>query len=48
MAYTAPSEINNLTWSPPMSSMNLGNGVMTAPGEWIAVANGRSVKVVKV
>lgn len=48
MAYTAPSEINNLTWSPPMSSMHLPNGEMTASGEWIAIANGRSVKVLKV
>ncbi|KAG8862451.1 hypothetical protein FRB96_001522 [Tulasnella sp. 330] len=48
MAHTAPSEINNLTWSPPMSSMHLPNGEMTASGEWIAIANGRSVKVLKV
>ncbi|KAG8998432.1 hypothetical protein FRB94_006900 [Tulasnella sp. JGI-2019a] len=48
MAYTAPSEINNLTWSPHMSSMHLVNGEMTASGEWIAIANGRSVKVLKV
>jgi len=48
MAYTAQSEINNLTWSPPMSSMGLMNGYQTAPGEWVAVANGRTVKVLKV
>ena len=48
LAYTAPSEINNLTWSPPMASFNLGGGVQTTPGEWIAIAAGRSVKVLKV
>jgi len=48
LAYTAMSEINNLTWSPPMASFNLGNGIQTTPGEWIAIAAGRSIKVLKV
>jgi len=48
LAYLAPSEINNLTWSPPMTSLTLAGGTQTAPGEWIAVATGRSVKVLKV
>ncbi|KAG8908415.1 hypothetical protein FRB99_006620 [Tulasnella sp. 403] len=48
MAYLAASEINSLTWSPPMASMNLGSGIQTAPGEWIAIAAGKTVKVLKV
>jgi len=47
LAYAAPSEINNLTWSPPMGSMNLG-GVPTSGGEWIAIAAGRTIKALKV
>lgn len=47
-AYLAPSEVNNLTWSPPMTSLALGGGLQTAPGEWIAIATGKTVKVLKV
>ncbi|KAG9018597.1 hypothetical protein FRB90_011265 [Tulasnella sp. 427] len=47
-SYLAPSEVNNLTWSPPMTSLSLGGGMQTAPGEWIAIATGKTVKVLKV
>jgi len=48
LAYQAMGEINNLTWSPPMTSLSLGGGLQTSPGEWIAIASGKSVKVLKV
>jgi DDB1- and CUL4-associated factor 7 len=47
LAYAAPSEINNLTWSPPLGNMNFG-GVPTSGGEWIAIAAGRTIKALKV
>ncbi|EMD37524.1 hypothetical protein CERSUDRAFT_114159 [Gelatoporia subvermispora B] len=48
MAYTGQSEIVNLAWSPPMPGMTLSSGHTTAPGEWIAVAMGKSIKALKV
>jgi WD repeat-containing protein 68 len=45
LAYTAPGEINNLAWSPPVSSM----GSPAIPGgEWLAMAIGKTVKVLRV
>ncbi|KAJ7594749.1 WD40 repeat-like protein [Mycena floridula] len=48
MAYTAPSQITNLAWSPPIQSMPMNTGHSTASGEWIAIASGRSIKALKV
>ncbi|KAF8520323.1 WD40 repeat-like protein [Hysterangium stoloniferum] len=46
LAYTAPGEINNLAWSPPLSS--LGSGPAIPSGEWLAMAIGKTVKVLRV
>ncbi|KAI0373540.1 WD40 repeat-like protein [Pilatotrama ljubarskyi] len=48
MAYTGASEIVNLAWSPYLASMAMNTGHTTAPGEWIAVAMGKSIKALKV
>lgn len=48
MAYTAQSEISNLAWSPQIAGMNMPTGHSTAPGEWIAITMGKSIKVLKV
>ena len=47
MAYTGPSEIVNLAWSPqiPAVSTNMGH---VAAGEWIAISMGKSIKALKV
>ncbi|PCH43888.1 WD40 repeat-like protein [Wolfiporia cocos MD-104 SS10] len=47
MAYTGASEITNLAWSPQMAGMSMPSG-HTAPGEWIAIAMGKSIKALKV
>ncbi|KZT10604.1 WD40 repeat-like protein [Laetiporus sulphureus 93-53] len=48
MAYTGPSEMTNLAWSPQISGMTMNTGHSTAPGEWLAIAMGKSIKVLKV
>ncbi|KAL7281062.1 WD40 repeat-like protein [Trametes coccinea BRFM310] len=48
MAYTGAAEIANLAWSPQIASMAMNTGHSTAPGEWIAVAMGKSIKALKV
>ncbi|CAL1708190.1 unnamed protein product [Somion occarium] len=48
MAYTGQSEIVNLAWSPQIAGMALPTGHSTAPGEWIAIAMGKSIKALKV
>ncbi|KAH9839426.1 WD40 repeat-like protein [Rhodofomes roseus] len=48
MAYTGASEINNLAWSPQIAGMTMHSGHSTDPGEWIAVAMGKSIKALKV
>ncbi|KII92490.1 hypothetical protein PLICRDRAFT_102733 [Plicaturopsis crispa FD-325 SS-3] len=48
MAYTASSEITNLAWSPQIAPMTMPSGHSTAPGEWIAIASGKSIKALKV
>ncbi|KAI5123856.1 hypothetical protein M0805_005673 [Coniferiporia weirii] len=48
LAYTAPSEISNLCWSPQIAGMTMASGHSTAPGEWVAIAMGRSIKALKV
>ena len=48
MAYTGPSEINNLAWSPPIAGMTMHSGHSTDRGEWIAIAMGKSIKALKV
>ncbi|GJE95324.1 WD40 repeat domain-containing protein [Phanerochaete sordida] len=44
MAYTGPSEIVNAAWSPRIAG--LSNHV--APGEWVAIAMGKSIRALKV
>jgi WD repeat-containing protein 68 len=48
MAYSAQSEITNLAWSPQIAGMTMNTGHSTAPGEWIAIAIGKSIKALKV
>lgn len=47
-AYTAPSQISNLAWSPPIQGMTMNTGHQTSNGEWIAITCGKSVKALKV
>ena len=44
MAYTGGAEIVNLAWSPQIPGVAAGAG----PGEWVAVAMGKSIKALKV
>ncbi|KDQ57671.1 hypothetical protein JAAARDRAFT_130798 [Jaapia argillacea MUCL 33604] len=48
MAYAAQSEITGLAWSPQIAGMSMNTGQTTAPGEWLAIAMGRSIKALKV
>jgi DDB1- and CUL4-associated factor 7 len=48
MAYTGPSEITSIAWSPQIPGMSMNTGQTTAPGEWMAVAMGRTIKALKV
>jgi DDB1- and CUL4-associated factor 7 len=48
MAYSTQSEITNLAWSPQIAGMTMNTGHSTAPGEWIAIAIGKSIKALKV
>ena len=44
MAYTGPSEVSNVAWSPRIS----GVAGHVAPGEWVAIAMGKSIRALKV
>ncbi|KIY63353.1 WD40 repeat-like protein [Cylindrobasidium torrendii FP15055 ss-10] len=48
MAYTAPSQITNLAWSPVIKGMPMNGGFSTSTGEWIAIASGKSIRALKV
>ena len=48
MAYSANSEVTNLAWSPQISGMTMNTGHSTAPGEWLAITSGKSIKALKV
>lgn len=48
MAYTAPSQITNLAWSPQIPGMTMNSGYSTATGEWLAIASGKTLKALKV
>lgn len=48
MAYTAPSQITNLAWSPLIQGMTMNSGYSTATGEWLAIASGKTIKALKV
>lgn len=48
MAYTAQNEITNLAWSPQIAGMTMPTGHSTAPGEWIAITMGKTIKALKV
>lgn len=48
MAYTAPSHITNLVWSPRIQGMTMNSGHSTTTGEWITIACGKSIKALKV
>ena len=48
MAFTAPSQVTNLAWSPPIPGMAMNTNYSTSPGEWIAVACGKVIKALKV
>lgn len=44
MAYTGPSEVVNVAWSPKIGSVG---GIVPA-GEWVAIAMGKSIRALKV
>ncbi|KAK0213013.1 WD40-repeat-containing domain protein [Desarmillaria ectypa] len=48
MAYTAPSQITNLAWSPLIKGMTMNTGHTTGTGEWVAIASGKSIRALKV
>ncbi|EKM80825.1 hypothetical protein AGABI1DRAFT_112551 [Agaricus bisporus var. burnettii JB137-S8] len=48
MCYTAPGQITNLAWSPPIQGMTLPNGLTTSTGEWVAICSGKNIKALKV
>ncbi|KAF8315901.1 WD40 repeat-like protein [Clavulina sp. PMI_390] len=52
LAYTAPSEIHNLAWSPNLVggayTREDGRGMMAPSGEWVAIAAGKSIRALKV
>lgn len=49
MAYTGASEIVNMGWSPKIGGLaGVGGQGHTTPGEWIAIAMGKSVRALKV
>jgi len=48
MAYTAPSQITNLAWSPQIQGMTMNTGYSTVTGEWLAIASGKTVKALKI
>ncbi|KAF7375975.1 WD repeat protein [Mycena sanguinolenta] len=48
MAYTAPSQITNLAWSPPIQGLTMNTGHSTVTGEWVAIACGKSIRALKV
>ncbi|KAF8588625.1 WD40 repeat-like protein [Ramaria rubella] len=49
LAYTATSEINNFAWSPILPQMSVpGSASVIAGGEWLAMALGKTVKVLRV
>lgn len=49
LAYTANCEISNFAWSPPLPQMGVpGSGPIIAGGEWLAMALGKTVKVLRV
>lgn len=48
MAYTAPSQVTNLAWSPQIPGMTLNSGYSTASGEWLAITSGKTIKALKV
>ncbi|KAG5637222.1 hypothetical protein H0H81_005344 [Sphagnurus paluster] len=48
MAYTAPSQITNLAWSPQIQGMTMNTGHSTVTGEWLAIASGKTIKALKV
>ena len=48
LAYTAPCEVNNFAWSPPLPQMGGGGSAVIAGGEWMAMALGKTVKVLRI
>ncbi|KAF9241644.1 WD40-repeat-containing domain protein [Melanogaster broomeanus] len=48
MAYSASNEVTNLAWSPQIPGMTMNTGHSTGPGEWLAIASGKSIKALKV
>ncbi|KDQ21320.1 hypothetical protein BOTBODRAFT_99548 [Botryobasidium botryosum FD-172 SS1] len=47
LVYPSATEINNLTWSPPIPGMNIPGGGTTPSGEWLAIASSRIVTALK-
>lgn len=47
LAYSVPGEVCNLAWSPPMPAFSVMGAHMQG-GDWIAIANGKSLRCLKV
>ncbi|KIM32051.1 hypothetical protein M408DRAFT_64009 [Serendipita vermifera MAFF 305830] len=47
LAYSAPSEISNLTWSPVIPPFQLASGYI-AGGEWVAATMGKTIRCLRV
>ncbi|EJD52650.1 WD40 repeat-like protein [Auricularia subglabra TFB-10046 SS5] len=47
LSYSSQAEINNLAWSAPIPAISVGSGLGVQAGEWLALAMGRTVKVLK-
>ncbi|CAG7853980.1 SubName: Full=Related to human and petunia an11 protein {ECO:0000313/EMBL:CCA67184.1} [Serendipita indica DSM 11827] len=46
LAYSGPSEISNIAWSPVLPPFQLSSGYLSG-GEWVAAAMGKSVRCLK-
>ncbi|KAH7108125.1 WD40 repeat-like protein [Auriculariales sp. MPI-PUGE-AT-0066] len=46
LSYASQGEINNIAWSAPIPQITVGNSGVS-PGEWLALAMGRTIKVLK-
>ncbi|KAG6820516.1 hypothetical protein H0H93_015989 [Arthromyces matolae] len=47
MAYTAPSQVTNVAWSPQIQGLPMHTGHSTVSGEWLAIVSGKAVKALK-
>ncbi|KAG8794245.1 hypothetical protein FRC17_008322 [Serendipita sp. 399] len=46
LAYSAPSEIGNVIWSPVIPPFQLASG-FTSAGEWVAATSGKTLRCLR-